>query len=136
MHQIASPYRNALTAIAERWQRWKDRRVDVLELDSCEVERIAADLGMSTAELRRATANGPDAARELHDRLVALHLEQEASADRLVKRDLERVCSLCDSKRRCRSDLAQESVSVQDAYCPNRDTLMGLAMASLARKTS
>ena len=128
MQQISSSRRNVLSAIVERWQRWKERRDHLYELDSCqqEVELIASDLGMSAADLRRTAAKGPDAARELYDRLAALRFDRQ-SIEPVLMRDLERVCTQCDAKRRCRSDLARGSVSLRDAYCPNDGTLAALA---------
>jgi len=130
MAQVHSSYRNALTAIAKCWQRFKD----VFDLDTCEMEvkRLASDLGISATELRRLTAEGPEAARELHDRLAALHLVQEASAEPFIMRDLERVCSHCVAKRRCNSDLERGAISIDDDHCPNHRTLIALAHLSRA----
>lgn len=65
MSQIGSSCRNVLSAIANRWQRFKDG----FEFDPCEneVDRIACGLGSW--------------ARDLHERLAALHLVQDASAE-------------------------------------------------------
>jgi hypothetical protein len=130
MPQVRSPIRNVVNAIAKRWQRWKDLR----ELDNCREELgvIASDLGTSTNELYRLSEKGPDAARELHNRLAALHLVEEASAQPFVMRDLERVCSLCGSKQRCNRDLARGFASLHDAYCPNQPTMVALAHLPLA----
>jgi hypothetical protein len=44
-----------------------------------------------------------------------------------VVRDLERVCTLCTSKRRCSRDFAKgRSASSWQAYCPNTMTLRAL----------
>lgn len=75
----------------QRWQRFKD----VFEFDCCEND--VSDLGLSAIELRRLTANDPVSARELRDRLAALHLVREASAKPFIMRDLERVCSHCEA---------------------------------------
>jgi len=134
MRESVMPHslQKVLTAIATRWQRFKDS----FELDSCgkEVERIASDLGLSAVELRRLTARGPDAANELHERLAAFQLAHAASDDPVILRDLDRVCSQCDAKRRCRSDLKRGLSSIDDEYCPNHQTLVALAQLSLARK--
>jgi hypothetical protein len=44
-----------------------------------------------------------------------------------VIRDLQRVCTLCESKRRCMRDLAKRpSDPVWQDYCPNAMTLRAL----------
>lgn len=120
--------------IAGRWRRSRERRTHMRELDWCgQQDSIASDLGMSVAELRRATASGPDAAREVYDRLGALRLEPR-SVDHATMRDLERVCSQCAAKRRCRHDLERASVSVHDKYCSNLATFAALAQESNFRQ--
>lgn len=132
MPHALSSFRDVLSAIANRWQRWKQLR----ELDYCrdELGLIASELGTSAAELYRLSARGPDAARELHERIAALHLVEEVSAQPFVMRDLERVCSLCGSKEKCNRDLTRGFVSLHDAYCPNRPTLVALAHLPLANE--
>jgi Family of unknown function (DUF6455) len=51
-----------------------------------------------------------------------------------VIRDLQRTCSLCASKRRCRHDLARDpsGPSWQD-YCPNAMTFDALVTERAAR---
>jgi hypothetical protein len=42
-------------------------------------------------------------------------------------RDLQRACSLCASKRRCKRDLARKSTDPGwQQYCPNASTLHAL----------
>jgi hypothetical protein len=49
-------------------------------------------------------------------------------ADPLIMRDLERVCTLCGSKRRCERDLAAHpDDEVWRTYCPNAPTLEALS---------
>src|SRR5581483_9854433 len=101
--------RDIFTTITDGWRRWRDRRAALFELKSCgeEVTRIATELGMSTGELIRITANGPEATR-----------------------DLERVCARCTAKRICNFNLETGSAALEDSYCPNRETLRALARSA------
>jgi len=108
-------------------------------LDACdknEITRIARDVGLSSHDLSEMAALGPDAAKQLLDRMDALHLEADALAknEPSTMRDLQRLCSSCVrlcsscvSKKRCQRDL----LLVPDDpmwrhYCPNADTLDAL----------
>jgi len=101
-------------------------------LDACdknEIARIARDVGLSSHDLREMAALGPDAAKQLLDRMDALHLDADALAksEPSTMRDLQRLCSSCVSKKRCQRDL----LLVPDDpmwrhYCPNADTLDAL----------
>ena len=99
-----------------------------------ELARIARDVGISPAELYTIAAKRPDAAEPLKLRLEALHLDRAALArdEPLVMRDLERVCSVCGSKRRCERDLARfPDETAWRAYCPNAMTLDALGSSDL-----
>lgn len=135
MLQPVSKLQGMLEAVAGGWRWLREKGAHVRELDRCgrEVEWIASELGMSVAELRRTAAKGPRASREVYDRLGALGLRRQA-VDPATMRDLERVCSQCDAKRRCRSDLGRASVSIRDEYCPNAGTLVALAQACLVSR--
>ncbi len=94
-----------------------------------EIERIARDVRMTPAELRAVAKRGPEAANLLLERMAALDLEpaEVGQVGPQTFRDLQRVCSLCESKRRCARDLAQDAAGPQwQDYCPNAQTLMAL----------
>jgi hypothetical protein len=102
------------------------------ELKCCgedEVERIAKDVGVSPAEFRKLVSRSPDAADLLLRRMAALDLDRNevSRTEHRTFQDLQRVCTLCDSRRRCARDLARDSANPgwQD-YCPNASTLMAL----------
>jgi hypothetical protein len=94
-----------------------------------EIDRTARDLGMSTAEFRKLVSRGPEAANLLLRRMVALDLDRNevSRTEPQVFQDLQRVCTLCESRRRCVRDLARDSADPawQD-YCPNAATLKAL----------
>ena len=68
-------------------------------------------------------------------RLRIVVVERHAVADfaariggrRQALRDLQRVCTFCDSKRRCRNELDDgDAASTYAGFCPNAVTLKGL----------
>jgi hypothetical protein len=90
---------------------------------------MARDIGMSPAELRRAAALGPGSADLLLRRMAALDLDRNevSRTEPRAFQDLQRVCTLCNSKRQCKRDMARDSDDpVWQDYCPNAATLMAL----------
>jgi hypothetical protein len=111
-----------------RQQIWQvSRRLD--ECDRDEIAQIAAEAGLSASELRRMAKLGPEAAKLSLDRMAALHLDAEtiAVSEPGTMRDLQRLCSNCASKKRCRHDIIHDpDGSVWRQYCPNAGTLDAL----------
>ena len=109
-----------------RVRTWWQRYNELNNMDRGEVDRIAADLGMTARDLRDLTARGPDAAALLHRRMAALGLSRhdvERAALGLM-RDLERTCSCCDQKGGCEKDLASRPEDpAWKSYCPNAISL-------------
>jgi hypothetical protein len=114
------------------WRSWSHRRRSLAELECCgpaEIEHIARDLGVSRAELSVLAGKWPDAADLLSRRLEQVNLDRPelARVEPQVLHDLERVCTLCGSKRRCDHDLAiHPSHPAWTEYCPNAPTLSAL----------
>ena len=112
------------------WDRSRSNTLD--ELRSCgekEVERIARDSGISASDLPALVRLGPNASDLLERRMAALDLDQvEVSAIAPETfRDLQRVCSFCQSHRRCLRDLAHGPAKPDwRDYCPNVEALMAL----------
>jgi len=124
--------RSTITAILRSCWDWVTGG-SASELRCCgetEIERIAKDLQMSPAELRAVARQGPHAADLLLRRMAALDLDpaEVAEAGPQTFRDLQRTCSMCESKRRCARDLAHDSVAdpAWKDYCPNAETLSAL----------
>jgi hypothetical protein len=118
-------------AVLQWWRDWISKG-PALELKCCgedEVERLAKDVGLSASELRRLANLGPDSADLLLRRMAALDLDRNevSRTEPRTFQDLQRVCTMCNSHRRCRRDLARDSADPawQD-YCPNATTLMAL----------
>ncbi len=118
-----------VAAIARWWQSWIGRGPDFSELRCCaedEVERIATDVGLSAYELRRLARLDPHSADLMLSRLAALDLDRKevAQTEPKIFQDLERVCTLCETRRQCARDLAQDPNAPEwEHYCPNVETL-------------
>jgi uncharacterized protein YjiS (DUF1127 family) len=135
----ANPWTAVSTGFAAWWRNMRAARASLGELEECgkEATHIAHDLGLAPSELRNIAAKGPDAAHQLEMRLDALHLDPAALRrdEPLVMRDLERVCSVCGSKRRCKRDLARfPDDGVWRKYCPNATTLDALEAGSVEKE--
>src|ERR1700674_2745296 len=86
------------------WRDWRGARSGAAELEccgACEVERLARDLGMSAAELRKIAGRGPESGDLLLSRMAALDLDRNeiAATEPRVFQDLQRVCALCENHR-------------------------------------
>ena len=121
-----------IRSVGTAWAAWRERRASMAEIAACdlaEIDRIAADLRMTPAELRTLASRSPDAAALLYRRLAATGIAPDL-IDRDVIRDMQRCCSGCDSKKACESDLDQAVVpSRWPSYCPNAATVEALTAA-------
>ena len=102
---------------------------------SDDIGATARDVGLSRSDLRIIAAKRPDAADQLNLRLEALHLDRAAMlrTDPLVVRDLERVCTMCGSKRQCRRDwILHPTDEIWRTYCPNAPSLDALKIEARA----
>ena len=98
--------------------------------------RIAHDLSLTTGELRSLARKGPDSADQLYRRMDELDLDRASIAhgDQRVLWDMQKACSLCDAKGRCRHDFARgAAASAWRPYCPNDDTLNTLVASGAHR---
>lgn len=124
------PSRHSQAEVIADW--WRDRAHNVAcpaDLAACspdDIGQMAWDVGLTTYDLQRLVRHGSHAADLLLRRMAALDLDREeiAEADRAALLDLQRVCTSCASKRRCRRDLARRPDDrVWQDYCPNVATL-------------
>ena len=93
------------------------------------LERMAHDIGVSTAEFQQLAKQGQHSADLLGRRMQMLDLDENevARVERATFQDLQRVCSMCDCKKRCTRDLARDGADpVWKDYCPNAQTLTAL----------
>jgi hypothetical protein len=102
-----------------------------------EVERIAHDVGVSRRDICTLAGKWPGSADLLLQRLKRVGLDAAgiARVEPQVLRDLERVCTLCASKRKCQHDLAKDPADLgwRD-YCPNVMTLAALERERAIRR--
>jgi hypothetical protein len=117
---------SVLKSIAQWIMKYRDARNICNDLVNCrpdEVANIARDLRLSPSELVILARNGSNAADLLQDMLKALGVDKNAieNDEPLVMRDLERLCTTCHEKRRCRLDLANGVIAdnFRD-YCQTR----------------
>jgi hypothetical protein len=124
--------RSPVEVISQWWQVWTSTGPAQEELTCCaegEVERIAKDIGMPASEIRRLASLGPESAELLSRRMAALDLDRKevARTHPQTFRDLQRICTLCESHRQCARDLARDSgAPAWEDYCPNVATLRSL----------
>lgn len=98
-------------------------------LDDREAAHIAADVGLSVADLKRAELMGEHAADPMVQRLAAMGLnpDEVARVEPAVFHDLQRVCSFCDEKRQCQHELRRDpDGTAWKTYCPNMPTFEAL----------
>ena len=98
-------------------------------LDCAEFAQIAKDLNLSPPELYAISTGGNLSGDLLNKRMAEYGLSPEVLKKQHpeVSRDLERVCGMCSSKRRCASEFEQQgSDPSRSDYCPNTQTLQAL----------
>lgn len=111
------------------------QRAELDRLSSNELQHLAQDVSLSGPGLRAITEGNPDAAELLPRRMKALDLDPEVLAGSMpeVSRDLQRVCSNCESYGRCLRDLDSDpEAAVWEKYCPNAPTLQELQIMKVA----
>lgn len=111
------------------WLKHRRELREMRDIDAANFGQIASDLRISSADLEALVRQGPHAADELPKMLTALGVDKDdlARSEPLVLRDMERVCSMCISKRRCDRDLAAGTAAAHyEEYCGNADTIDGL----------
>jgi hypothetical protein len=130
---------NVLRRLVRWWRDWNGRHRTMVALDCygpAEEARIAGDLGVSATEFRALAAKWPGSSDLLSKRMQQINLDATgiARVEPDVIRDLQRVCSFCASRGKCRHDLADDSGSAAwRDYCPNVPTFDALVTARASR---
>jgi hypothetical protein len=118
--------------VVQWWRNWARTRRTMAYFDCCgpsEVERIARDVGISRQDICTLAGKWPGSADSLLQRMKEVKLDpaEIVRIEPQVLRDLERVCTLCASKRKCQHDLARNPSDRRwREYCPNAMTLAAL----------
>jgi hypothetical protein len=124
------PRVTAVLDLVADWYKRRQRHSSGLEgLPESEVDKIAKDMGVSSADLR-ALDRLADQPLLLGRMLEQLHLDAEtlSRTEPEIFRDLQRVCALCDVKKRCERDLdAGTGADHFEEYCPNSLTLKAVS---------
>jgi len=140
---MSAPARDKPRSLPQTIGRWFKARSeqaggDLMALSDREVEHIAEDLGLSTAELYRLARSDSKDADLLLQRMAALDLDckEVAKLEPATMHDLQRLCTLCSRRKRCAGDLARTPLDPRwKNYCPNVATLLALdAMPWEARR--
>ena len=122
----------AFSAIAAWVNKYRTTIGSADGLERCgpdDVMQIAKDLGVPASELRELVRRGPGAADLLQKMLLALDVDPKTLADGnpLIMRDLQRLCTMCDHKKQCAHELANETAAEHYRdFCPNAFTLDAL----------
>ncbi|APH72108.1 DUF6455 family protein [Aquibium oceanicum] len=120
--------RYIVEGIAERWRRHRDAITGLREINSLDPElasEIAAEVGLSVADLRDVIEHGSGADGLMHRMMAAYGIHEQRLEAEVpgVLRDLAILCSRCAAKGRCAHELeagtARENAPV---FCPNAGT--------------
>ena len=131
-HDSPQPSFPVVETLVNLFGDWLEHRREVSEmrqLRGSDFDRIAQELGVSTADLEELVNRGPHAADEMPRLPAALGID-EAGLERcqpFVLRDMERVCAVCQSKGEC--DFHLSAGDIADHYrkfCLNTPTLDAL----------
>lgn len=106
---------------------------ELRNLDPDEVSRIAGESGVSVPDLLKLARGNGRSQDLLNRRLVEMVLSEKVLRDRHPREfnDLNRVCAMCTSTRRCANDFRRQKPG-RSEYCPNTYTLEVLRAAGYA----
>lgn len=128
----ASKPSGILNSLTDAWTRYRKRRAAISELQALghnELERMVQDAGVTFSDLLRLARQSGDSASLLYRRLENAGIDFR-KLDQAVMRDMQRCCTLCESKSQCAHELESQSKAANwPDYCPNRQTLEALGAA-------
>jgi hypothetical protein len=134
-HPDYESLRSIINSMMQWVKKCRDAREDRGDLLNCgpdEVAQITRDLRLQPSELAALLRKGPNAADLLQKLLPAVGIDASSleKDDPATMRDLQRLCTTCVEKRRCRLDLANgRSFDNFRYYCPNAFTVGALLQA-------
>lgn len=130
--QTSFAARTLLQRIAESWGNWRRQRAATAELAACgsDADLIARDLQVSKADIAGLAGMSHADGALLAKRMISQGLDPVviSYANSAIIHDLQRTCSYCRAKNRCRLDLTSGADAIA-SYCPNEQTLQALRTA-------
>jgi hypothetical protein len=122
-------------SLAKHRRRMALRELDALGYDA---SVIARDLGLTRSQLRALVVQEPGFPGHLKRMLNALGLDPElTSVDPALSRDMQSVCSICTSKRRCHRELGRGTAARNfETFCANATNLKELSASEAPLSTS
>jgi len=134
-----SRWRAAWAALARWWRSGTEGSAN--ELAAEDLERMARDLGVSACDLRSLLHRPAQDARLLRQRMELLGITPEdvSSIEAAMLRDMQRVCTMCDSRGVCIRDLRRSASDPHSQdwrdYCPNAATLNMISTLKVCTRT-
>ena len=134
-HSESYPLVTKVIDLFGEWLKQRRQLKELMQLEAGpgELERIARELGVTSADLRMLVRQGSLGAGELPKMLEALGIDEAAirRAQPTLLRDMERVCAFCNHKRQCDQELAVGTASSNYVeYCGNADAIDELRFKS------
>ncbi len=126
---IAQRQQTPVEIVSRWWRAWTANRSAGSDFACCaegQVEQLAKDMGVSAGDLRALARLGPGAADLLQRRMTALKLDRSEvlQAEPGTFQDMQRVCAMCGSHKRCARDMTRNAKdSAWEDYCSNVATL-------------
>jgi hypothetical protein len=116
----------AIAQLVTRNRRTLEARAEFQQCGPEEVARIAHDLNLTPNELTILASKRLDSAAFLDGLLAAIGVDRNKQPfnEPALIRDMQRLCVVCDHKRRCGQELdAGTAAGHYRSYCPNAYTL-------------
>lgn len=124
-----------MVAFIKDWLERNELRRSISRLDARDREKIIGESGLSNSDLAYVMRT-PFLSDDLLSpmmRRFGLDPEELKSSQLGVVRDLERICTMCPNRRRCRQGVALgDEVETCRQYCPNSATLDAIATGTPA----
>lgn len=118
--------------MARWWREWTGQAPssNLRCVGDDEIERLARDVGLAPYELRQLISLGEEGADLLLKRMAVLDLDKDevSRTERRTFQDMQRVCTMCESRRFCTRELANNPDSSEwKDYCLNAASLIALS---------
>lgn len=127
--QDRSLLQTARDIVAKYWGNFRDRaesRNELASMSSDDIDLLAADCGLTPAQLKSMMQRGPHAADELAELIKALDIDEARlkAANRRNFNDMKLTCAECGRKSECRRSL-RNGTAAQDygSFCDNAELL-------------